>query len=426
MPGMGMASMDMPTMFGGFGMQGMGGMNSNMMNMLGMNGMNGMMGMDFNGGFDGWNNGQQMGGGFGASSGFFPNDGGYNQSHQGHFPQMSHQQQYPKNNFHNQNRFQGSQRGGYGRGYHNQANGQFHNQPSIQPSGPPPGAPKGPKAAQGFQSIPDAFHHQTPHKIQSRQPSLTLSTARQQVVLDSAQRSNEASNSQDANTASDLSPTYKPSDNETETGSAGIVNDELMKQEQDARSEVDTQEPTPAQGADTQNNCNDLMQLDYIEDPSSIPAENRSRNGGKELGQIDLSVSSLTNSHNQIQDQSYHTGTQSSHQYAGRGGFRGGLRGRAGRGGPNWQYHGTHGPLEGMVTTSTATSLSVTIESKGTGVQGAPKGPKAMREGLPNTGWIGRGRGGLGAAGRGGVITTVQPAPPSDRTPTQVGKSVFS
>src|SRR5579883_1010380 len=95
--GMGMNPMDMFAAFGMQGMQGMGGMNPNMMN---MNGMNGMMGMDFNNNFGngGWN-GQQMNGDFGASTGYYP-DGGYNQfSHQGNYPSHNrHNQQFPIKN----------------------------------------------------------------------------------------------------------------------------------------------------------------------------------------------------------------------------------------------------------------------------------------------------------------------------------------
>ncbi|KAF1812655.1 hypothetical protein P152DRAFT_458470 [Eremomyces bilateralis CBS 781.70] len=108
MSGMGMNAMNMPQgMFGNFGAPGMG-----------MNGLSDMnMGMGVGGGFGGWNE-QSMNDDF-NNSGYYP--GGYNQqSHQGHYSQMQHQQ-FSRNNYHNQNRFHGrgahSHRG-YGRGYH--------------------------------------------------------------------------------------------------------------------------------------------------------------------------------------------------------------------------------------------------------------------------------------------------------------------
>lgn len=110
---MGMNAMNMPQgMFGNFGAPGMG-----------MNGMSDMnMNMGFNGGFGVWND-QSMDNGF-NNSGFYP--GGFNQqSHQGHYAQMQHQQ-FSRNNYQNQNRFPG--RGahsyrGYGRGYHRNFHG---------------------------------------------------------------------------------------------------------------------------------------------------------------------------------------------------------------------------------------------------------------------------------------------------------------
>ncbi|KAL1301553.1 hypothetical protein AAFC00_005791 [Neodothiora populina] len=101
MMGMSMGNM---AMFGGFGAGGMG-----------MNDMSGMnMGMGFGGGFGGnWNAQQGMGGNFGA--GFYPN-AGYNQPqmHQGAYGNQMHNQQFPNHNY--QNRFQGQRGGAFPRG----------------------------------------------------------------------------------------------------------------------------------------------------------------------------------------------------------------------------------------------------------------------------------------------------------------------
>jgi hypothetical protein len=380
MPGMGMNPMNMPPMAGNFGMQGMGGMDPTMMNMMemmGMNGMNGMMGAGFNGGgFDGWNNTQQMSAGFGAS-GFFPN-GGFNQSNQGQFPQMSQHQQYPKNNFHNQNRFPGPQRG-YGRGYHNQGNGQFHNSPQVQHSGPPPGAPKGPKAAQGYSTNSDAFHHQLPQTEQSRRSSVAMSVEPSQDPVDQHAQSGPFS------------------DKETGTGITGNTDGELTKPARD----IDTGTLAQDLASNHPTDHNEQQPLDYTQESSIVPAGNSVANG------VEGDSSNVTTAgdvhhdvFNQSRDQSYQIGTVSNPAFPTRGGFHGrgvqDSRGGSirGRGGPNWQYHGTHGPQQIDVKSQ------IPSEPKGSGVQGAPKGPRAMREGLPNTGWSGRGRG----MGRGAII----------------------
>jgi hypothetical protein len=436
MPGMpGMTPMDMQTMMAQFGMPGMGGMNPAMMNMMGMNGMggmNGMMGMDYSGGgYDGWNNAQQMAGGYGASNGFYP-AGGFNQSHQGQFPQMSHHQQYPKNNFHNQNRFQGPQRGGlgHGRGYHNQGNGSFHQQQSqIQSSGPPPGAPKGPKGAQGgFQGHNDAFHHQLPQKVQSRRSSQALSVDKQPFLKENVQQSNESGEPQDENTTVKPVPENldapDPSDKDVPgSGTAGNTNDnELTNQEY----HVESGSLAHEQVAD--DSKTDQLQQDHRQTATANQVNNTFANDVNDYGNTamadqanDISGYGQNNLQNQSHDPFYQPQLN---QYSGRGGFRGRgsqeMRGGfRGRGGPNWQYHGTHGPPHGDAMAPAA------VEPKGTGVQGAPKGPKAMREGLPNTGWSGRGRGGFGSPARGGANVPVSPMAPTqtpDLTINQVEK----
>jgi hypothetical protein len=406
MQGMGMNAMNMPPMAGGFGMQGMSGMDPNMMNMMGMmgmNGVNGMLGMGFNGGgFDGWNNMQQMNGGFGAS-GFFPN-GGFDQSHQGQYPQMSQHQQYPKNNFHNQNRFQGSQRG-YGRGYHNQGNGQFHNQTPIQASGPPPGAPKGPKAAQIFQGNSDAFHHQLPHKVQSRRSSQAMSVERGQDPVDHNTKVGETEKSNTAlQSGQDSLDAQDPSDKEYGTGPAGNVDGELTKQTLD----VDTGPLAQETALVAPTDHNEQPQLDDTQGPSAILKDGAPINGvdySDNKPPVAPANNFQHNIHNQARDQAFQVAPGPNHAYLSRPAFRGrgsqDLRGGSfrGRGAPTWQYHGTHGPSQMEV------KPLIPVEPLGTGVQGAPTGPKAMRDGLPNTGWSGRGRGG----GRGGVIVPQSP-----------------
>ncbi|KAI9837715.1 MAG: hypothetical protein M1819_006648 [Sarea resinae] len=93
-----------------------------------------------------------------------------------------------------------------------------------------------------------------------------------------------------------------------------------------------------------------------------------------------------------------------------RGGFdyRGGMRGRGASFLPNGSLIGPHVPHSNLPTDFPGV---VPIAPKGVGVEGAPKAPKALREGLPNTGL----RGGRGAfmAGRAGFPTAMPPTGPA-------------
>ncbi|KAI9675441.1 MAG: hypothetical protein M1817_001345 [Caeruleum heppii] len=87
----------------------------------------------------------------------------------------------------------------------------------------------------------------------------------------------------------------------------------------------------------------------------------------------------------------------------GRGHARGVMRGAPtfrGRGNGNWP-NGV-GQISPRPQTGTATTFPavVPVEPKGLGVVGAPKAPKALREGLPNTSVRGRGFAIMGRAGR--------------------------
>ena len=81
----------------------------------------------------------------------------------------------------------------------------------------------------------------------------------------------------------------------------------------------------------------------------------------------------------------------------GRGLYRGGAAGRGdyrGRGGSHLPYsNSTHANLSASSSTANSVSAAL-VELRGLGVEGAPTGPKALREGLPNTGL----RGGRGFA----------------------------
>ncbi|TID15295.1 hypothetical protein E2P81_ATG08359 [Venturia nashicola] len=375
-PGM---PMDMSAMFGGFGMQGM--------NPAMMNGMMMGMGMDsFNGGFgNSWNNGQQMNGDFGAS-GFYPG-GGYNQSHQAIVPQTSQYQQYPRNNLHNQNRFQGSQRGRGG--YYNQGRGQY-DQSYPQPQAPP-NAPTGPKAAHGPQYNADGSrpfpegYGRRPSQASSTEPRPTTS----------------ASGTAAAPPADNIASSELPSAETTGLELTGNT-DTLTQQESGAAGENAGGDALFEEATESAINNNEDYQGQQNRESGSMHGYNGSQdltsgeqmNGGADYGQqMEYNNSfDVSNEYGMAQGQWQNT-RGGSFRGRGRGGFRGG------RGG--WQQG------EGREFSQPV------VEPKGVGVEGAPTGPKALREGKPNTGWSGIARGGAAVRGRGGFANASPAAPAS-------------
>ncbi|KAE9963787.1 hypothetical protein BLS_008918 [Venturia inaequalis] len=376
-PGM---PMDMSAMFGGFGMQGM--------NPAMMNGMMMGMGMDsYNGGFgNSWNNGQQLNGDFGAS-GFYPG-GGYNQSHQAIVPQTSQYQQYPRNNLHNQNRFQGSQRGRGG--YYNQGRGQY-DQSYPQPQAPP-NAPTGPKAAQapqynadGSRPLPEGYGRR-PSQASSTEPGPTIS----------------ASGTTAAPSGDNLASSEGPSAETTGQEVTGNTDNILTQQEPGTAGETAGPDAVPEQSTELAVDNNEEYQGQQNGESGSMHGYNGSQdftsgeqmNGGAEYGQ-------QIEYNNNFDASSEYGMAQGQWQNTRGGGFRGRGRGgfRGGRGG--WQQgDGREFPQP-------------VVEPKGVGVEGAPTGPKALREGKPNTGWSGIARGGAAARGRGGFANATPAAPAS-------------
>jgi hypothetical protein len=115
----------------------MNGMYGNYGGNMGL-GMNDMSAMNYGGGYGGWNG---MGGGYGNYNNGFNSMGGYNQS--GAYPEMMNQ--FPKNNFpnQNQNRFPANQGGANPqRNTRNGSQGSFG--PSFQNADARPGSRSGP------------------------------------------------------------------------------------------------------------------------------------------------------------------------------------------------------------------------------------------------------------------------------------------
>lgn len=330
-------------MYGGFNGQGMG-----------YNGMN--MGMMGNGsGYGNW--GGQMGGmngNYGANAGYYPNSGYNQQSHRGgHFNHMSQ-----RNSSHsmNNNRFGQSQRfaqNAYDRNLdvqgqvgHNQTNGGGISQTEQVQA----------------QVVSD----------EPKRPDETKSIAEEADQINTAR---------DAGDAEATGSTDEIRDNEGQVANAPDAN-LAPHQDEQVSATADTEvveQSQPVSFAANPNNTSDEPQGVTVLDNSDAPNQ---MTGVQSVGPdvnmvpIDSSPQFMSNGYNEFPGR-------------GRGGWRGRGRGRGGFGRGGYGFE--------VVTPLTPS------EPIGTGVVGAPTGPKAMRDGPPVPGF--RGRGGFAPrGGRGGTF----------------------
>ncbi|KAI9702446.1 MAG: hypothetical protein M1836_000926 [Candelina mexicana] len=413
MPSMGMDPLGMNQgMYGGIGGQGMG------MNGMGMGGgfNAGRAGYGvWNGQTAGWNEGQDnfnqnfsgpnamgmvMGNDFGANSGYHPtvpNGGGYN--HHGNYGQM---QQHRFNHNEYQSGYAGHGQGNHQRG-HGSGNG--YNYGNRGRGGFKP-------ASQGNH---EPFHHQLPAELlQQRQPSQQHQQQEQQKAPEgepdvmqteavakptdtegtnemhdkAAEKDNaEAKPQDDANNDAIVSLTVKDSDvNMTEgsTEKIAVVQDTRLEPIETYTADEPAEpafEPTPTGNSTTIN----AMTV-------STPTGPAPPLGPAALYQNDASQNFASR------------GRGSARGYSrGAPDYRGSFRGR----GTGYLANGVNGTaVKTSPTQSTPTANFPPIapvappEPKGLGVDGAPKAPKALREGLPNTGL--RGGRGFSIVGRAG------------------------
>ena len=386
-------------MYGGFGGQGMG-----------MNGMN--VGMGFNagqgafGGFNGqpgaWNTGQDkfnqnaygghangMGGDFGPNAGY----GGYNMpSHQGNFNQMHHHQ-YPSNDYQNGYNGQGfHNRGrGRGRGYYNAGRGRGgYNQ--VMP---------------GNQTNYEPFHHQIPQQLaqQASSQQQVSPQVNQQLAAEIPQNAptQEASVDQaaldkaaDEQLAKELEP--GDSDDVAKTSTNPTLNEDVIGESMQAAEPTSkSQDQTTV---DSQAKQEDEDKPAAIETFISSEQTEAKTNGTNDEIEV-VSSMMLPPSHvvplgpAALYSGEQHSEYSSRGRAAGRGfhrgtpDYRGGMRGRGSGYLPNGLAH-----QSAVMQPNMASEIPVATpaEPKGLGVEGAPKAPKALREGLPNTGLRG-GRG---------------------------------
>ncbi len=434
MAGMGMDPVAMSQgMFGGYGGQGM-----DMSGMSGMNGMSGMAagmnagnmgGMDYSGGFGGWTGHQAAGmnGDFGAHAGYYPG-GGYNQqSLQGSYPHQMHhpQQQFQSNNFQNQRQ---ARQGGSGAAASHRHSAHGSHGVFGGGRGPADGYGRGHGRVAGRRQAAenqnhaaqaeeeDAFFHQLPAGLQERRPSQQKS-------------GNEPVPAVPADAESGLKQTEDVPANNADAGVSQSDSTPITKPNHEASGNVDFADKALDESRDTNA---DTERLTYADDQSSGAQQSQFNHATtshmQPIASVEMSdygmthgnaiptamspsespyvpagpASSYSLSQNGAGTEFHPRGRGGPYSRGGRGGFaefRGGFRGRGVQG---FGSGGNASPVQqgGDYTVVTP------AEPKGQGVQGAPTGPKAMREGHPSTGFRGRGSFHGAPPGRGVVAPT--------------------
>ena len=429
MPPMGIDPMS--AMYAGFGGQGMG------MGMNGMNGMNGMsMGMGYNagqaafGGFNGqndaWSAGQNnyypnayanangMGGDFGAQSGF----SGYNvPSHQGNYNQMNNHQQFSHNDY--QSGYQGQGYQGRGRGRGRRGGYEYHSRGDYSGRGR---GNYNHMQGHGYQSSHhnqgnyDAFHHQVPpqsHPNSSSEPvhsdrlnqmgrDAVSKDAYQNLPPESAESARAAEermmnelNPGDADdddrppprvreplpTAADIAATQgivqastPPENEDSKLTEDTQVNAESKEDEKEVEPAMEDAKPAPIETyISTENDLDERLPAQPVRD-EPVPESVAMPPPSAPLGPAG------------------HYTQETYPEPAGRGrGYSRGYRGSPevarpyrGRGG-SYLPNGTGSHISQSLTSLTLTNgvsnhVPPAVEPKGVGVEGAPTGPKALRE----------------------------------------------
>jgi hypothetical protein len=333
------------------------GMYGNFGGNMGM-GMNDMSAMNYGGGYGGYNG---MGGGYGNYNGF-NSMGGYNQS--GSYPEMMNQ--FPKNNFpnQNQNRFHASQGGAYSqRNMRNGSHGSFG--PGFQNANSRPGSRGGlSQNVRQFHNLPPK-----PSPAAGKSPSPTTTTD-ECVPQQRDGQSPGGTNTAAEATADDEQA--KASAESTEEGKAdneGTVGTTEPPAVQDAvnfgnaSKEAGDAANATGEGANEMANGG-LSQIQTFETADEEMLDfNHSRMGNGMYPQGMMNQYSdptqMDPSFNPNMNMGYNT-------YGARGGFN----------------NGAYGAAKVLVDQPS--------EPIGVGVVGAPTGPRAMREGRPNTGFSSR------------------------------------
>ncbi|KAI4288231.1 MAG: hypothetical protein L6R35_002507 [Caloplaca aegaea] len=425
MPGMGMDPMQVMSqgMFGGFGGPGMG-----------VNGMNAGMGFPagqmWNGGFNGqpgsWMSGQDkfnqngygghangMGGDFGANAGY----AGYNMpSHQGNYNQMNHQQ-FPNHDFQN---------GHHGQGFHNRGRGRGRGYHAYAPRG------RGGynQVTNGSHTNHEPIYNQVPprfprqHDPDAPNPQQSEDAEKHQVDefgrdISGLAKTKEATDDEIARAMApgdadeNESPEAPATTGIQEAPATRIPNDELPK--------ASGKDPTAIQEPDKQdaNSDKEIYQPQDHEKPAAI----------EKFVSDDPSRAGLTSPSSVVAGKTMMPPPTPSIPQAPRSSsFSDNVpHGPSARVQGNGREHSRGSSISGVTggrresiiahdeTTNhlrsgfgpAALPMTAPLEPRGVGVEGAPKGPRAMREGLPNTGI--RGGRGFSIIGRGGSAAHGRP-----------------
>ncbi|KAL8999924.1 MAG: hypothetical protein Q9169_001330 [Polycauliona sp. 2 TL-2023] len=427
MPGIGMDPVQAMSqgMFGGLGGQNMG--------MNGMNGMNAGMGFPAgqgwnNGGFNGqpgaWMSGQDkfnqnayggghangmMGGDFGANAGY----AGYNMaSHQGNFNQMNHHQfpnhDFQSNGYHGQG-FHNRGRGGRGRGYGNAPRGRGgYNQ-----------------VMNGNHTNHEPFHHQHPQHFDQRGNSFSQPSHHPQDngrqhehanpdVDDFGRIKRPHEEATDEQIARQMAP-GDADESPDAPDAAARAEDPLPATVKDERSSDVVDDPAPTTDSTQPIPPDGPVSKDEAHEKEK-PAPIKTFVSDEPLEAEPVAPVSATASNTMLPPPSpavsqppfSAASSEALYEYGYRG--RGGTR-RLSRGSSDFRGAGrgrgassvANGITNHVVPPSqpSPTPVNAPTESKGVGVIGAPKGPKAMREGLTSTAT--RGGRGFSIVGRASV-----------------------
>ncbi len=399
-------------MYGGFGGQGMG------INGMGMGGgfNSGQAGYGgWNGQTSAWNEGEDnfnhnfsgpnamemgMGNDFGANSGYHPtvpSGRGYN--HHGNYGHMQ-QQHFNHNEYHNGYTGHGQgnhQRGrGFGNGYKYGNRGRGGFKPANQGNHKP-------------------FHHQLPAELlQQRQPSQQNQQQEQKMAHEGEPELMQ--------TEADAKPIETEAINETLDKAPENDNSDAKPQD---NANIDAIVSPTVKGSDVDMTDGPTGKIEVVEDTRLAPIETYTADEPAEPAfeptpiETGTTIGAMTVSaptgpapplgpaallQNDASQNFAFRGRAIARGYSrGAPDYRGGFRGR----GASYLANGANGAaVKTSPTQSTPASTFPPVtpvvppEPKGLGVDGAPKAPKALREGLPNTGL--RGGRGFSIVGRAG------------------------
>jgi hypothetical protein len=331
------------------------GMYGNYGGNMGM-GMTDMSAMNYGGGYGGWNG---MGGGYGNYNNGFNSMGGYNQS--GAYPEMMNQ--FPKNNFsnQNQNRFPANQGGAFPqRNVRNGSQGGFG--PGFQNATSRPGSRSGP--------APNVrrSHHLTPR------PKLLVSTLPIQASTDKSvllQRDGQSpdGNADAASDAKTGNEQTKASAESTEEGKANGQGSAESIESQAAQDSAASGDPSKATGEATDAAGNASSETSGLNPIQTFDS-----------GDADMNAFPQPTMGNGM---AYQQGMMGQ-------GFDQGHMGPSFNSNMGYNNYGPRGAYNNGAYGAAKVLIDQPAEPIGVGVAGAPTGPRAMREGRPNTGFSGR------------------------------------